>query len=146
MDSTAAKQFLVSRVIAEAESEHLFLSEVETKMLQFTEVHPTLPDILEVNAEFERSYDPDEYEKKVAGLLKRARDNDQQDISNRERWIDALAAVKGEDHYILVMVDKAFRGSAANQGHRLRDFLIYIAIGIGVVLILFVASLWRAAY
>jgi hypothetical protein len=30
-------------------------------MLYFTEVHPSLPDIYEVNAEFERSYDTDEY-------------------------------------------------------------------------------------
>ena len=36
-------------------------------MLYFTEVHSSLPDIYEVNTEFESSYDRDEYEAKVAG-------------------------------------------------------------------------------
>jgi hypothetical protein len=48
MDTVAAKQFLISRVIAEAELERVPLSDVETKMLHFTEVHPSLPDIYDV--------------------------------------------------------------------------------------------------
>ena len=55
MDSAAAKQFLISKVVEEAEFEQVPLSEVEKKMLYFTEVHPSLPDIYDVNAEFERS-------------------------------------------------------------------------------------------
>jgi len=47
-----AKPFLISRVVEVAELQHLNLSEVEKKMLYFTEVHPSLPDIYEVNAEF----------------------------------------------------------------------------------------------
>jgi hypothetical protein len=66
MDTVAAKQFLISRVIAEAELERVPLSDVEKKMLHFTEVHPSLPDIYDVYAEFERDYNSDEYEKKVA--------------------------------------------------------------------------------
>ena len=76
MEPTAAKQFLISRVIEEAGVEQVSLSEVEKKMLYFTEVHPSLPDIYEVNTEFERDYDSDEYEAKIAGLLKNARDRD----------------------------------------------------------------------
>ena len=45
METTAAKQFLISRVIEEAKLEQVGLSEVERKMLYFTEVHPSLPDI-----------------------------------------------------------------------------------------------------
>jgi hypothetical protein len=37
MDPTVAKQFLISKVVGEAESEHIPLSEIETKMLYFTE-------------------------------------------------------------------------------------------------------------
>ncbi len=71
MESTAAKQFLISKVVEQAGLERLPLSEVEKKMLCFTEVHPSLPDIYEVNAEFERDYDSDEYEAKITGLLRR---------------------------------------------------------------------------
>jgi ribosomal protein L11 methylase PrmA len=105
MDATSAKQFLISKVIEEAELGRVSLSEIEKKMLYFTEVHPSLPDIYEVNAAFERDYDSDEYEAKIAKLLKNARDRDNHSSPNREQdWIDALDALKKEDHYILVTV------------------------------------------
>ena len=145
MEPTAAKQFLISRVIEQAEVEHVKLSEIEKKMLYFTEVHPSLPDIYEVNAEFERTCDSDEYEAKVAGLLKSARDRDREKSpSGEQQWEDALAALKKEDHYILVMVSQAFgAGLASGGGNRFRDFLLYIAVGIGVVLLLILASVWK---
>jgi len=109
MDSTTAKQFLISRVLDQAEVEHVPLSEVERKMLSFSEVHPSLPDIREINAEFERSYDSNEYEAKVAGLVKAARRRDgQRSVPQEQQWRDALHALKNEDHYILVMVSQAF--------------------------------------
>jgi hypothetical protein len=147
MDSTAAKQFLISKIIEEAEREHLSLSEIEKKMLHFTEVHPSLPDIYEVGAEFERDYDSDEYEAKIAGLLKMARDHDRQSPDGDRLWNEALDSLKKEDHYILVMTSRAF-GSALSlgRGSRLRDFLIYVAVGLGLVLIAFLASVWRAGH
>jgi len=149
MESAAAKQFLISKVVEEAEVEHVSLSEIEKKMLHFTEVHPSLPDIYEVNQEFERSYDSDEYEAKVAGLLKKARDRNRQESSSSEQqWKDALDALKNEDHYILVIVDQAFGFRSALAGRNLapRNLLIYIAIGIALVLFLILASMWRSGH
>ena len=146
MDSTAAKQFLISRVIEEAEFEHVPLSEVEKKMLYFTEVHPSLPDIYEVNAEFERDYDSDEYEAKIMGLLKSARDRDRrQSLSQSQQWRDAIEALKEEDHYILVMVYRAFPDYRKSllPTHRVRDYVIYTAIGIAVVLVCIGIAIWR---
>jgi hypothetical protein len=146
MEPRAAKQFLISRVIEEARVEQVNLSEVEKKMLYFTEVHPSVPNIHEVNTEFERDYDSDEYETKIAGLLKNARDRDSHSSPNREQeWKDALDALKKEDHYILVMVSQAF-GFVSSQSNRhpVRDFLIYIGVGVCIVLLLVLASLWRA--
>jgi hypothetical protein len=109
MDPATAKEFLISKVVKQAEFEGAPLSEIETKMLYFTEVHPTLPDIDEVNAEFERKYDVDEYEAKVVGLLKNARTRDSQNSQTlKQQWADALRVLKKEDHYILVMTDLAF--------------------------------------
>jgi hypothetical protein len=146
MEAIGAKQFLISKVIEEANLEQVNLSEIEKKMLYFTEVHSSLPDIYEGNAEFERDCDSDEYEAKIAALLRNARDRDRHSSPSREQdWKDALDALKHEDHYILVMIGQAFGiGSATASGHRIRDFLIYIGVGIGVVLLLVLTTLWRA--
>jgi len=134
-------------VIAEAELERVPLSDVEKKMLHFTEVHPSLPDIYDVYAEFERDYNSDEYERKVAELLKNARDNDRKQSADAEQpWKDALNALRAEDHYILVMTGQAFGFGSESRGSRFRDFLIYISIGVGVVLLLFLWSLWSAKH
>jgi hypothetical protein len=95
-------------------------------MLYFTEAHPSLTDVLEVNAEFERDYDTDEYEDKIAQLLKNARSRDRQLSPSREQDSKgALATLKKEDHYILVMVGLALGNAAASgNGRRVRDFLI----------------------
>src|SRR5579871_3592808 len=114
MNSTAAKEFLISRVVEEAKLEQVPLSEVERKMLYFTEGNASLPDIYDVNAEFERSYDEGKYEAKIASLLRSARDRDRNESTSREQpWKDALNALKKEDHYILVMVDQAFGAGSA---------------------------------
>ncbi len=146
MDSAAAKQFLISKVIEEAEFEHLSLTEVERKMLYFTEVHPTLPDIYEVNAEFERDYDSDKYEAKIVGLLKNARNRDHaQSPTLNQEWQDAIEALKEEDHYILVMVYCAFPEyrKALLPTHRIRDYVIYVAIGILVVFAIIGIAMFR---
>ena len=140
MDPITAKQFLISRVIEEANLETVPLSEIEKKMLQFTEVHPTIPDIIDVNDEFERNYDSNEYEKKIALLLKNARARDERESpSRKQEWEDALVALRKEDHYILVMVGQAF-GEHANSsyflGVRTRDLLIYTVVGVVIVLMI----------
>jgi len=146
VDASSAKQFFISKVIEEAEFERVRLSEIEEKMLHFTEVPPSLPDIYQVNAEFERDYDSDEYEAKIVGLLKNARDRDSRSSPNLEQeWKDALDALKKEDHYILVMLYCAFPEYRKTilPTHRVRDYMIYIAIGIALVLALIGFAAWR---
>ncbi len=145
MDSGSAKQFLISRVVEEAKSAGVPLSEIEMKMLYFSEVHPSLPDISEVNAEFEKSYDADEYENKITALLKNARDRDKrQSDMQGQQWRDAIDALKHEDHYLLVMADRAFPKDrkAILPTHRVRDYVIYIAVGLTVVFIAILAAIW----
>jgi hypothetical protein len=142
--SIAAKQFFISKVSAEAELQPVKLSEIEEKMLYFTEVHPSLPDIYEINARFERDYDSDEYEAKIAGRLKKARDRDSHASPGWEKqWTDALDALKNEDHYILVLLCAfpEYRGSLLPT-RRVRDFMIYIAVGIAVVFACVGIAIW----
>ena len=100
-----AKEFLISKIVAEAQSENIRLSEVERKMLYFTESGWTLPDIMEVSATFDREYDQDAYEQKVAGVVartyKRIRKGSRDEY---ERWWAAIRFLQKEDHYISVMI------------------------------------------
>ena len=146
MEPIAAKQFLISKVIEEAGFENVILTEVERKMLHFTEVHPSLPDIYDVNREFERDYDSDEYERKITSLLRKSRARDLGRSSGQgQQWKDAVDALREEDHYILVMVYMAFPEfrSSLLPTHRVRDYLIYIAIGVGLVLVVIGLAEWR---
>ncbi|HEY4903041.1 MAG TPA: hypothetical protein VIH89_06165 [Candidatus Sulfotelmatobacter sp.] len=146
MDPITAKTFLISRVIEEAATEQVNLSDVEKKMLHFTEVHPSLPDIHEVNTAFERDYNSDQYETKIRRLLKNARKRDSHLSSDKKQmWDDALNALKSEDHYILVMVYRAFPEyhNLLMPTHRVRDYLLYTAIGIALVFLLIGFAMWR---
>jgi hypothetical protein len=137
MNPVDAKRFLIARVIEESELEQVRLSDVEKKMLYFTEVSTSLPDMHEINAEFEQNYNVDEYEAKIVGLLKNARERDRRGSSSQEQtWKDALDALRNEDHYILVMVYCAFPDCRKSllPTHRVRDYVVYIAVGIAVVL------------
>jgi hypothetical protein len=67
-----AKEFLISELVAEAQRENVPLSEVERKMLYFTESGWTLPDIMKVSEDFDREYDQDKYEQKISKLVTKA--------------------------------------------------------------------------
>jgi hypothetical protein len=103
-----AKEFLVSRIVAEAKREGVSLSEIERKMLYFSETGWSLPDILEVNDEFDRKCDTAEYEKKITHLIhketRRLRKENPEDFVS---WISAARKLKTEDHYVSVMIDAA---------------------------------------
>ena len=65
-----AKEFLISKIVEEAIREGTVLSEIERKMLYFSETDWTLPDISAVSDEFDRGYDQGEFESKIAGLVR----------------------------------------------------------------------------
>jgi hypothetical protein len=100
-----AKDYLASRIADEADLEGSPLSEVERKMLYFTETGWTLPDMKQVSAEFDREYDPEEYERKIAGLADKicARDEGQRN-TEQERWDCAVEKLSRGDHYLLVSI------------------------------------------
>jgi hypothetical protein len=101
-----AKEYLAERIVAQAKREGNPLTEVERKMLYFSETAWTLPNILEVNAEFERDYDNDEYERKIAGLAQRIREsNKAQGDEDPTTWDLAVEKLSEGDHYLLVLID-----------------------------------------
>ena len=121
-----AKEFLISHIVEEAQRENVPLSEVERKMLYFTESGWTLPDIMKVNEDFDREYDQAEYEHKIAKLVtkadKRTRKGSREDY---DRWWAAIRFLQREDHYISVMIRLA---GLRPRGDQLR--LLATALGI----------------
>jgi hypothetical protein len=126
--SRDAKEFLIARIVREAQMERMPLSEVERKMLYFSETHWTLPDIWDVNDAFGRQYNSDEYESKIAQLIQnaraRARKEDPRDF---KAWSDAILMLDKEDHYLLVMIDQA-GASMRPRGDLLRLWATGLAI------------------
>jgi hypothetical protein len=100
-----AKEFLISKIVAEAQRENVPLSETERKMLYFTESGWTLPDITQVCEQFDREYDQDEYEKKIARIVAKAYKHILHDSRDEyETWWAAVRLLSREDHYISVLI------------------------------------------
>ena len=64
-----ALDFLADRIAAEAKRENISLSDLERKILYFSETSWTLPEMTSVSASFDQNYDQDEYERKIASLI-----------------------------------------------------------------------------
>jgi hypothetical protein len=124
-----AKDFLVSRIVSEAELEGVPFNETERKELYFSESGWTLPDMDRVNDEFERSYDQDDYERKIASLIRNARERDgHTNPEDKKLWTEAIGILRKEDHYILVMIKQAGI-STRPRG----DFAWLLVTGLGMV-------------
>jgi hypothetical protein len=122
-----AKEFLVSRIVEAANRENVSLSEVERKMLYFSETDWSLPDIMQVNEEFERDYDQDDYEKKIRDLVRNAAKHDRKESTDLyDSWLEAIALLQKGDHYILVMIQAADLRPRGDQ-------LKLLIAGLGVV-------------
>jgi len=128
-----AKEFLAGRIIDQAQREGISLSELERKMLYFSETDWAPPDITDTARRFESEYDSKEYERKITrlvrGALRRARREGDED---RKTWAEAIRILSNEDHYLLVMT-----GLAGAPGHPSGDLLRLVATAFAVLTCLF---------
>ncbi|MFH1027617.1 MAG: hypothetical protein V1791_06410 [Pseudomonadota bacterium] len=129
-----AKEFLVAEIVAEACRKGTPLSEIERKMLYFTESGWTLSDMPEVAAAFDRDYNQSEYEHKIRNLARSARK--QLDANKAKVWSSSIKKLDVGDHYLLVMLD------LARTGCGLRKSLLALVVICGgcVVFLLAVSS------
>ncbi len=129
-----AKEYLVRRIVAEAEHEGTPLTNVERKMLYFTESGWTLPDIMDVNAEFERDYDNDTYEQKIAGLAGSLKKRDSESGGDtKAAWDEAVEKLSEGDHYLLVLINPRLV-SVGGLKRPPRDFLKLVLIALACVI------------
>ena len=127
-----AKEFLVSKIVAEAQREGVSLSEVERKMLYFSETAWTLPDMMEVSDAFDRDYGQTEYEEKVGMLCRNfCADAEKNNREELDAWNDAVRTLRKEDHYLLVLIAAGKESSPSSNG----DFLKGLGIGAAITFI-----------
>jgi hypothetical protein len=142
--SRNAKEFLVGRIVAEAEREGVPLSETETerKILYFSETAWTLPDITEVNDAFDRECDQAEYEEKIGVLIHSYRNWAAKTTeSDLDSWDEAIRTLSGEDHYLLVLIDAGQESTGPSvTGSPLADRLKLIGLAFIIVVVLLAAQ------
>jgi hypothetical protein len=99
-----AKDFLVQQTAEQAALENVPLSDLEKRMMYFTETGDFPEDPIALNDAFEAKYDTDEYEAKISKLMHHAylrvkKDNPE----GLRRWKEAMGVLSKGDHYILVL-------------------------------------------
>lgn len=110
-----AKEFFISKILEQAEIERVDLADPEKKVLQFTETGTGAgPKLTEVVEEFDERYDSADYEAKISALLSGAfrRELEQAQRLGQEKdlietYRSAFEVLSKEDHYILIMIDRA---------------------------------------
>jgi len=109
-----AKDFLVQQVAEQAALENVPLSDLEKRMIYFTERGDCPEDPIALNEAFEAQYDTAAYEKKISRLMARAcRRIKQNDPEKLHFWNEAFRVLNAGDHYILVFWRRnPFRKSA----------------------------------
>jgi hypothetical protein len=132
--SRKAKEYLIERIVAQAKQDGTDLSEIERKMLYFTESAWTLPDMAEVSAKFDQEYNQDEYEAKIGEVVRRVHET--AGDADEETWNEAVAVLSSEDHYLLVLISpRLARGRAARPpGDRVK-LILTAALVVAVLLI-----------
>jgi hypothetical protein len=99
-----AKDFLVQQTAEQAQRDGVPLSELEKRMMYFTESEDAVENPIQLNEEFEAQYDTAEYETKIARLLGRAYKRLRKENADAaQTWDAAIKELKRGDHYILIM-------------------------------------------
>lgn len=120
MNSREAKDFLVQQAAQQAALDNVPFSDLERRMMYFTESGDCPEDPTELNHAFEAQYKMDEYEAKVSKLLHRAyRPISKEDAEAAREWNDAIRILREGDHYILVLWEQGPKERPSHDSLRL---------------------------
>src|SRR5258707_12900645 len=107
MNPQQAKDYLASQVMEQAKLEGVPFSDLERRMLYFTESPEAVADLVALNEEFDKVYSTEEYEPKVTRLLENAHARLSKRGASTSLELDAAAkALKNADHYLFVLLDQ----------------------------------------
>jgi hypothetical protein len=134
-----AKDFLVSQTAVQAALDGVPLSDVEKRMMYFTEGPDAIEDPTVLNDDFEAEYDTPTYEAKMSELLHRAYARVKKENPQTARtWNESIRILRKGDHYLLVLWNQegSIKSSANNFLKVFTVVASLIAALVGLVLIL----------
>ncbi len=147
MDTKQAKDFLVAQAAEQAAIENLPLTDLEKRMMYFTESDPaSCPDPVTLNDEFEAQFETPEYDAKMFNLLEHARGRLRKEDPARSRyWDEAVGELEKGDHYILVLLglSGALVGAERPKHDFLKLILTAVLVAAGFVLASFMAEKFK---
>lgn len=129
-----ARQFLVNKITGEAGRKGVALSDVELRLLLLNLDEPESATGIPVEALEDTSHT---YENKMARLLQSAYQHDRGHRDEQQKYKDAVRALKGTDHYILIIASATFP-----EPRRFGNFLIYLIIGLAMVALIVALQMW----
>ncbi len=89
-----AKEYLISRISAQADKDGVSLSDVERKMLYFSDTNWTLPNMMVISEDFDRNYNQNEYEAKIGRVIQHVRDGASAKHGD-DGWNEAVKRLRG---------------------------------------------------
>ena len=132
MNSKEAKDFLVEQTARQAVIQEIALSDLEERMMYFTESDESCVNPIQLNEEFEARYDTAEYEAKIAGLMKNTYKRlKKENPETRRRWDEAIKTLSKGDHYILILWS-----APPVSEHPRRDAFIQMGIGVAIAFLI----------
>lgn len=138
MDTKQAKDSLVQQTAEQAALENVPLSDLEKRMMYFTESDPaSCENPIELNDEFEAEYDTEEYEAKISRLLHHAHERlKDENAEHLRNWNEAVRTLRKGDHYILILLDEK---SELVQGPRIGRAIAWgLGLGVGLMFLVMV--------
>src|SRR5215472_10863879 len=109
MRALEAKDFLVQQTAEQAALEHVSFSDLEKRMMYFTEADECPEDPIALNDAFEAEYDTSEYEAKISKLMHHAHSRIKKENPEAARqWKEAIRELSKGDHYILILCGEGF--------------------------------------
>jgi len=136
MRTREAKDFLVAQTVEQAALEGVPLSDLEKRMMYFTETGDCPEDPIALNETFEAAYDTAEYEAKISKLMHHAYQRIRKENPKAlHRWKEAMRTLSKGDHYILVLCQDG--SPPLSTSLVLRFPLLVPLVALGLLLVLF---------
>jgi hypothetical protein len=122
-----AKNFLVEQTAEQAALENVPLSDLEKRMMYFTETGECPEDPIALSDAFEAEYDTKAYEKKISRLMARAHRRIKRDNPKKLRlWNDAFGVLGKGDHYLLLF----WRQNALRRSPQMWRTYVFVTLAV----------------
>ncbi|OLB38089.1 MAG: hypothetical protein AUI12_02620 [Acidobacteria bacterium 13_2_20CM_2_57_6] len=133
-----AKDFLVAQTAEQAALDGVPLTDLEKRMMYFTEGPEAIEDPSTLNEEFEAQYDIAQFEKKISRLMghayKRIKSQNPEIV---RRWDAAIRALRRGDHYILVLWGHPLKKASLREWFAMAVLVLFLLMPFLVAMLVF---------